>query len=62
MAKSIAVLPEIKAQVSDGNDFEYYCFWDVTVQSGILLPTFLRKLLFSSTGRILEKAVWSKHR
>jgi hypothetical protein len=43
MAKSIAVLPEIKAQVSYGNDFEDYCFWDVTVQSGIHLPTFRKK-------------------
>jgi len=62
MAKSIAVLPEIKAQVSDGNDFEDYCFWDVTVQSDIHLPTFRRKRLFASTGRVLEKAVSSKHR
>jgi hypothetical protein len=58
MAKNIAVLPEIKTKVHDGD----YCFWDVTVQSGIHLPTFRRKLLFPSTGRILEKAVSSKHR
>jgi len=61
MAKSIAVLQEVKAQVSDGDDLEDYCFWDVTVQSVIYLPTFRRKLLFSSTGRILEEAVSSIH-
>jgi len=32
VAKSIAVLPEVKAQVSDGDDLEDYCFWDVTAQ------------------------------
>jgi hypothetical protein len=31
MAKSIAVLPKIRTQVSDGDEFEDYCFWDVTV-------------------------------
>jgi hypothetical protein len=56
MAKRIHVLPEIKAQVSDGNDFEGYCCWDITVQSDIHLPTFRRKLMFSSTGRIMERA------
>jgi len=62
MAKSIAALPEVKAQVSDGDDVEDYCFWDVTVQSDTYFLTFRRKLLFSSTGRILEEAVSSKHR
>jgi hypothetical protein len=62
MAKSIVVLPEIKAQVSDDDYFEDYCFLDVTVQSDKHLPIFRRKLLFSFTGRILEKTVSSKHR
>jgi len=62
MAKSIAVLPEVKAQVSDGDNLEDCCFWDITAQSVTNLPTFRTKPLFSSTGRILEEAVSSKHR
>jgi hypothetical protein len=60
MVRRIAVLPEIKAQVSDGDNFEEYCFWDVTVQPDPYLPTSRRKLLLSYTERILEQAGSSK--